>query len=79
MVGHVRASLAGAMVAHLRAIKAANLAAEEQLTPGGCWKGIKLHLGLGQAARWIMGFCSASFACISTQWLQPPFTCTSLR
>ncbi len=35
VVGHVRASLAGAMVAHLRAVKAANLAAEEQLTPGG--------------------------------------------
>lgn len=34
MVGHVRVSLAGAMVAHLRAVKAANLAAEEQLTPG---------------------------------------------
>jgi len=35
VVGHVRASLAGAMMAHLRAVKAANLAAEEQLTPGG--------------------------------------------
>jgi hypothetical protein len=35
VVGHVRTSLAAAMVAHLRAIKAANLAAEEQLTPGG--------------------------------------------
>ncbi|PSC76790.1 DNA-directed RNA polymerase I subunit 2 isoform X1 [Micractinium conductrix] len=34
VVGHVRASLAGAMLAHLRAVKAANLAAEEQLTPG---------------------------------------------
>lgn len=35
VVGHVRSTLAPAMVAHLRAIKAANLAAEEQLTPGG--------------------------------------------
>ena len=35
VVGHVRTSLASAMVAHLRAIKAANLATEEQLTPGG--------------------------------------------
>lgn len=39
VVGHVKAGLAGAMVAHLRAIKAANLAAEEQLTPGGLWGG----------------------------------------
>ena len=35
VVGSVRAGLAPAMVAHLRAIKAARLAEEEDLTPGG--------------------------------------------
>lgn len=33
VVGHVRSSIAPAMVAHLRAIKASALAAEESLTP----------------------------------------------
>ena len=48
-MGHVRASLAGAMLAHLRAVKAANLAAEEQLTPGGCAGGGARG---GRAASW---------------------------